>query len=686
MAEADRDGAARGGVAISPWLSVVALLALVSLVYWPTLGNGYVSDDLIYVQGIRELASLGGLRDIWCKLGTIPQYYPLVHASFWFEYRLWGLDPRGFHAMNLATHFLVTLLVWRTLSRLRVPGSWLAAAIFAVHPVQVESVAWASERKNLLSAAFALASMLAYLRFAPFEAPPANGDTRRTAIGYYLLALALYLASLASKTVTVTTPAVLLVIRWWKTGRLAWRDVRPLLPFLALGLPLACLTVWMERAHVGATGAAWNLGPIERILIAGRAVCFYLGKLAWPHPLGFVYPRWRVDSHAPWQWIFPTGVAAGLALLWTVRERVGRGPLAAGLMFVGMLFPALGFFDVYPFLYSFVADHYQYHASVAPIALTAATMAVASRRAGSGAPALQLAGAAAIIAVLGLLAHRQTLAYRDDETLIRATAASRPDSWSARYRLGVVFQNEHRYEEAIGEFREALRLFPEYARLHAAIGVDLVSLGRLDEAAAEFGRALAGDLDEMDRSATHAQLAALLSQQGRFAEAADHFGAAAALAKEPSEMDYNRGIALGKLGDLPGAIAALRDSVANDANVAASQYALGMLLFQGGDAAAATKPLRQAVRLAPANALYRERLGAVLLKGDDAAQAEEELRRAITLDPHSASAHNLLGLALGLQADLPAAIEQFREALRIDPTHAEAAANLQRALASHADR
>lgn len=604
---------------VAAWLPGAALAALVVAVYAPTLGNGYVSDDEIYIRGIRELASAAGLRDIWLRIGAVPQYYPLVHTAFWLEYRLWGLDPVGFHAMNVAAHAAVVLLAWRLLVRLALPGAWLGAALFAVHPVQVETVAWASERKNLLSAAFALASMLAYLRFAPLDpaiAGTASGGRRR----HYALSLALFAAALLCKTVAIAAAPALLVLRWWKTGALGWRDVRPLLPFLALGLPLALLTIRVEREHVGAVGAAWELGLLERVLIAGRAVWFYLGKLAWPHPLGFVYPRWNVDAGATWQYAYPAALAALALALLAARGRLGRGPLAALLLFVGVLFPALGFFDVYPFLFSFVADHYQYHASLAPLAFAASAF-VLGARAGRVGRGVAWTAALAAIAVLGLLAQRESTFYRDDATLIRRSAENQPDSWAARYRLGFVLQNEGRRVEALEEMREALRLFPSHAPIQVAIALNLAALGRLDEASAAFESALSGALDDDDRATTLLHLGNLRVAQRRVEDAAAHFGAATALTPGSAEAHYSLGLALRGLGQGPGALAALRRSVELDPRVAKSQYALGLVLLDGGDAAGALEPLRTAVELAPENAAFRGSLAAAVAR---AGQDDEE--------------------------------------------------------------
>ena len=267
-------------------------------------------------------------------------------------------------SLHAAAAFLVMLIM----RRLGLPGALLAALVFALHPVCVESVAWISEQKNTLSTVFYFSAALLYLHF---------DRTRRGS--HYFLASALFVMALLTQTVTATLPAALLVVFWWQRGRLDWkRDVRPLLPWFALGAAAGLLTAWVERKFVGAEGTDFALTLVERFLVAGRAVWFYLGKLVWPANLMFFYPRWRVDSAEWWQYLYPLAALAALAgcACWPAKR---RGPLAGALIFAGTLFPALGFFNAYPFIYSYVADHFQYIASLGIIVPVAAGLASAVR-------------------------------------------------------------------------------------------------------------------------------------------------------------------------------------------------------------------------------------------------------------------------------------------------------------------
>ncbi len=452
-----------------------ALLATVTLAaYWPATGNGWIWDDESYVHENPHLRSVRGLAEIWLRPGAVPQYYPLVHTSYWLEYRVWGLAPSGYHAVNILIHAGSAVLLWRLLRRLEVPGAWAAAALFALHPVHVESVAWVTERKNVLSGFFDRASAAAYLRWAPPERPPGAETPPRL----YAAAIALYVCALLSKTVTCSLPAALLLVRWWKRGRLEWADVRPLVPFFVIGIGLGVLTVWLEKANVGAAGPDWELSAVERVLIAGRALWIYAGKLAWPAPLVFFYPRFEVDAGEWRQYLYPAAAAAVVIGLWLARRRVGRGPLVAVLFFAGTLVPALGFFYDYTMRFSFDADHFQYIASIALITAAGEFGAAAAARIGRRARLPAAAVLAAVLAALGTLTWQRCLAFRDAETLWRDTLGKNPDAWLAHNNLGVILRARGLDEEAIAHYRRSVELKPDYGEAHANLGGALGTLGR----------------------------------------------------------------------------------------------------------------------------------------------------------------------------------------------------------------
>ena len=500
-----------------------------------------------------NLGTWEGLRAIWLDVEATPQYYPLVHSSYWVEHQLWGLDPAGYHRTNILLHALSAFVLWRLLVLLGVPAAWAGAALFALHPVQVESVAWITERKNVLSTLFYLLSAWTYLRFVR----PPQGSLRAIPRGAWALAFLLFTAALLSKTVTASLPAALLVIYWWQRGRIEREDAVPLIPFFLLGVALGALTVWIESNYVGASGESWSLTPLERVLVAGRIVWFYAAKLLWPDPLIFVYPRWQVDAGAGWQYLFPATALLLVFGLWAARRYLGRGPLAAVLLFGGTLVPALGFFDVYPMQYSYVADHFQYLATPSLLALFAATAHfLLSRR-----PALlRLAPGllALVLGAYGLLTWRQCHVYRDLETLWRDTLDKNPEAWMAHNNLGMLLQERGELDEAIEHYQSTVRLAPEYPFGHNNLGTALREAGRTGEAVGFFRRAL--ELDP-DYARAHYNLAAALAAEGRLTSAETHYRRALSLRPEYASAHNNLGNTLAVQGRLDEAIFHFQESL-----------------------------------------------------------------------------------------------------------------------------
>ena len=619
-----------------------ALIFLATLfAYAPVYRAGFIWDDDAHVTR-PDLRSLAGLKRIWFEPGATQQYYPVLHSAFWFEHRLWGDAGLGYHLLNVLLHATAACLFAGVLLRLfaigrasatahdeKVPDrsaaicAWLAAGIFALHPVGVESVAWISEQKNTLSTVLYLSAAFVYLGFA-----------RERRWSCYVLALVLFILAVLAKSVAVTLPATLLVVLWWRRGELAWkRDILPLVPWLGFGLAAGLTTAWVEREYIGAHGAPFELGLAGRVLLAGRVAWFYLGKIVWPHPLIFIYPRWTVDSTIAWQWLFPIALLAGLAVLFARRGR-DRGVLAAALCFLGALFPALGFFNVYPFVFSYVADHFQYTASLAAFALVAAGLAWLWSRAATALRLWLALTMAAGFVGLGFLTHGQASTYRDVETLYRTTLARNPDAWLAHDNLGVILDHTGRVTEAIEHYQKALQLNPGYAQTHNNLGNAWAELKHWDEAFAEY--------------------AAALRLRPQFVDA-----------------EMNWGNALSDAGSYRAAIAHYETVLRQQPTYPDGEYRLANALANSGHLAEAVDHYVTALRLRHDYPEAEANLGLALASTHRAAEAIPHLERAVVLNPRYGEAQAYLGFALAQQGQPEAAIAHYRAALQLNPHDAD---------------
>jgi tetratricopeptide (TPR) repeat protein len=630
---------------------IILLFAATFIAYWPSLRGGVLWDDDAHITR-PGLQSIGGLGRIWFQPGATQQYYPVLHTAFWVEHHVWGDSTLGYHVLNVVLHAVAACLFALILSQLSIRGAWVGAFIFALHPIGVESVAWISEQKNTLSAVFYLLAMLLYLRYDEQTGEGSPRDLRFTR--EYFMALACFVAAILSKSVTATLPAALLVIFWWKRGRLSWnRDVLPLLPWFGVAIAGGLFTAWVERRFVGAVGKDFSLSVVQRVLISGRDVWFYLRRLVWPSNLMFIYPRWDVNASVWWQYLFPAGVIALIAAAWLVRGRF-RGPLAVVLFFVGSLFPALGFFNAYPFIYSFVADHFQYLASLGMITLAASFCRGKWRT----------AAAIVVIAVLGVLTRVDSAMYRDSETLYRTTFAGNPNCWMCYNNLGFVLFNQGRLEEALPLYVKALEIKPDYAEAKNNLGVVLSSQHRTATAVARFQEALQLKPDYPDALNN---LANVLVTQDKPEEAMPYLQKALQLRPDYAEAKLNMGAALLKMNRIPDAITNLKDAVRLKPDYAEAHGILGVAWYTAGQITEARTEFEQAVRLKPNFAPPHRDLAEALWELGQPDQAIAQLETALRLDPNDEEAHESLGKVYTSKGRPAEAVAQFEEVLRVKP-------------------
>ncbi len=624
------------------WVRGFFLFLLVAVVYQPVWYAGFVWDDDDHLTANPTIVGPLGLKEIWTtSAGDIS---PLTRSTFWLEHKLWGLPPLPYHLVNVLLHAACAILLWQVLRRLSVPGAWLGAAIWALHPVQVESVAWIAEMKNTESVLFFLLSILFYLR------TPKSGWN-------YGLALLFGALAMASKASTVVLPASLCLCVWWVEGRWRWRNLVRVIPVILMTAASSVDVIWtqakreaMSHDHPLPVG-----GLAERLIRTADAVWFYLGKLVWPHPLLAMYPDPKIDAGLWLSYLPLLVLIAALAVLWPgipyPRPIPWMRPCFFALAwFITALFPALGLFDPYTSrysaAYSWVYLHFQYLAGMAPLALAGAGIALLTTQRPRW---LQPLAGAALLLILMVVSWQRVWAYESQETLWTDTVAGYPNSWTGHEILAVTFTQEGRVDEAIPHFQKTLELNPDYVDAHNSFGIALEKKGRLDEAIEQYTKALALDPDHPQ---AQYNLGNVLLRKGRPDEALVHFQKALEINPRDPAAANNLGLALAAKGQVDQAI---------------EQYA-------------------RALKLDPDYAEAQFNLGDILVRNGRVAEGLPHLERALELIPDYAEVHNDLGIVFAQKGQLEQAASQFEDALRLNPAFRSAQDNLTkiRAMAGHA--
>ena len=517
-------------------LGALGLCLLTILIYRPAWHGGFIWDDDRYVTQNRLLTAPDGLRRIWFSLDAPSQYFPLAYTVLRIERSLWDLNPTGYHWVNILLHVANALLVWRVLSRLKIPGAWLAAAVFALHPVQVESVAWISELKNVLMGFFFLLTLLAWI-----EQVDATGKRRHV---LYLAAVLFYSLALFAKSTACTLPAALILILWFKRKPIGRREVLEVVPFIVLALGIGLVAIWWEKYHQG-TRVLVALTPIERLLIPSRAVWFYLSKIFWPSDLTFIYPQWKIDVLDPTAYGWLIATAALAALIYFARRFFGRSIEVALLFFVATLSPLLGFIMLYTFRYTYVADHYQYLACIGPITLAAGGFIKLAETIKNGQWIVR-SGVFAVVVCLSLLTCRQSATYRDMETLWRTVITKDPNSWMAYNNLGIVQLEKGDLDGAIAKYQRALELHLNYPEALYNLGSALLQKDKPGDAIQLCEQALRLQPNDPD---AHVILGNAFMAQRDVDRAIHHYRQALALDPDNSNAHYNLGVALKDKGE-----------------------------------------------------------------------------------------------------------------------------------------
>jgi tetratricopeptide (TPR) repeat protein len=662
------------------WLWAFLLIALVFVSYVQVFNAGFIWDDESHLTRNPCIVGPLGLKEVWTSARGV--YYQLVLTTFWTVHKVACLSPWPYHLLNVFLHAGSAVLLWQILRQLNVRGAWLGAALWALHPVMVQSVAWVTELKNTQSGFFYLLSIFCFLKWheRPRElsstpriqdaAIQGKADPRPALLQtgdrqslLFTSSLVFFILATLSKPSVVMLPVVLALCVWWRTGRIYWRNIAVLAPFALISALASVWTVLEQKFHAGALGAEWAQTWPERLIIAGRAIWFYLTKLIWPHPLIFIYPRWEIDSSQLTAYLPPLAALAGLVALCLNRAKWSRAVLLAAAYYVVSLFPVLGFFSVYFFRYTFVSDHFQYLASMGPLALAgagivtgcgrlavsrrlSALLSTSRQRAVAKTPLVGICGV--LLLLLIFLTWRQTAVYHNLVTLYTATLTKNPGCWMAHYNLGIALNDQGDTDGAIAHYRQAVELRPSYAEAHYNLGRLFAQKGRLDDAIAHYEKTL--EVNPADAEA-HNNLGATLSASGRVDEAITHYRKALAIQPDYADASCNLASALLSNGDLGGAITCYLACLAVSPNQAEAQYNLASALFRTGRTDEAIAHYQKVLELRPGNADAHANLGSVFLAKGRVRDAIAQYRHALRIASDNLAAQSNLAWLLATAAD-----------------------------------
>lgn len=548
------------------WFWGLILMLSVALTYAPVWRAGFIWDDDVHLTANPCIVGPLGIKEIWTT--SAADICPLVLTTFGVEHALWGLEPLPYHLVNVFMHAVCALLVWRVLRSLRVPGAWLGAALWALHPVGVESVAWITEMKNTESGLFFLLAIFFFLRWLRAKEP----DVRTVGDWNYGFTLLFAALAMASKSSTVILPVILCLCAWWMEGRWHWRSVARAAPIFLMSIAASSLSIWTQRLQlVTVTDPQWVRTWPERLATAGDSVWFFLGKLLCPYPLMTIYPRWHIDT-GQWVSYFPLlAVIVILSIFWLKPEPWSRACFFAFAYFTGALLPVLGLIDNFIFHYSLVFDHFQYLASIGPLALAGTGLTRFLDFIIPKKEWLQFCLCAELLLIFGLASWGRTFVYESPETLWTDTLAKNPNCWVGDNNLGLVFLQKGQVDQAMEKFQKALEINPNYAEARSSLGLALFQKGHLDEAITNYQKAL-----EMAPKSfvTYTDLGTALFQKGKLDDAIVQYKKALVIKPNYEEARSNLGAVLIQEGQLDEAIRQFQETLRLKPDFGPAQYNL----------------------------------------------------------------------------------------------------------------
>lgn len=600
------------------WLVVgkaLLLCALVLVAYIPAMRADFNWDDGDFLTQNKLIKAPDGLYRFWFTTEP-PDYFPLTSSVLWIEWRLWGMNPMGYHVVNVLLHLGSCLVLWRVLKRLSVPGAWLVALVYAVHPVNVESVAWITERKNTLPMFLALISVILFLRAYANREAFSRTD--------YLLSILVFVLALLSKTSVALFPVVLLGCLWWNNRRIARKDIVRTIPFFVVALVLSLVTIWFQYNRAIGDDVVRTDAFASRLAGAGWAVWFYLYKALIPINLSFVYPRWEINANSPVAFI-PAFLLIVLGyVFWRKREGWGRPFVFAMGYYVVTLFPILGFFNIYFMRYSLVADHWQYTSLVGVVALVVGGGVSQALRTPEAFRRVAESFAAVLVLCLSLLTWRHNHIFTNEGTLWRDTIAKNPKATIAYGNLGFWLMDQGYPEQAIPLLQKALEFHPNDPDVTNNLALALGRSQVFGEAERFFQRALELKPDFPD---VHSNMGNMYARQGNHTRAIECFQKALDISSEHAQAHYGIALSLSFRGEYEEAEGHFLNALALDPSFAEAHNNLGALYQETGDLHRAIRCFQEALRHNPSYSSARFNLANALMM----AQTKGDARRALEI-------------------------------------------------------
>jgi tetratricopeptide (TPR) repeat protein len=652
------------------WRIIVQALTITAAalwIYWPALHGDWLWDDDLLVTDNAVVHDPSGLWKIWFDPGSLIDYQPCTVSVVWLQWQLWGNNTLGYHLTNVLLHILSALLVWRLLNKFGLRLAWLGGLIFAIHPVQVESVAWIAELKNTLSLPPFLLAMCAWIDY----------EERGKAKDYWL-ALGLFLVAMLCKPTMVMFPVMILLYAWWKRKGIGWNDVTAGAPFFVVSLALGLVTLWFLRHNTTAYDVIPMGSSFSRLACAGLALSFYFSKCFLPVGLLPIYPRWVVDPPTLAQFLPWPILAAVIYGLWTKRQSWGRHCLLGLGFFLIFLAPFLGFNAASYMAFTWVFDHVLYIPIIGLIGLAIAGLERMDIQLPAPFRPCTIGLVIVVLAFLAFQSHSYAKMFLGEETLWTYELQRNPKAYLAHNNLGLAFLHSGQVSEAMEQFEQTLRIEPDYAKAHNNLGCTLEQTGQSADAIGQFEQALRL---KPDYAEAHYNLGNVLLQTDRTPEAIEQYRIALQIKPDYVEAHNNLGFALGQTGRLPEAIEQYNQALQIRPDYAEAHNNLGDALLHSGRISEAMAQYQQALQIKPDYAEACYNLGNVLLQTHRIPEAMEQYRRALRIEPDYADAHNNLGISLAQTGRFSEAAEQFEQALRIKPDFVTARNNLARAQA-----